>query len=130
MMIILTTQEVFDISVAGVIKQGKPAAVVGQRPNFLSCRYRTNDGLKCAAGQLIPDYAYKPSIEGFPVQEALKACSISLSDEALELTTKLQSIHDGLSGAGDEFLEKFIEEVSLLGTSRGLNIEILNKCGV
>lgn len=58
----ITAQEVFDISVGGVISQG--CASVSLESGTGGCRYRGPNGTKCAAGFLIPDDKYKPEFEG------------------------------------------------------------------
>lgn len=54
-----TTQELFDISVGGVIRQGGPSAGGG------TCFYKQKDnGRKCAVGHCILPKKYKMSLEG------------------------------------------------------------------
>lgn len=55
-----TAQQVFDYVAKFLLAQGK-AAIVGTKS---VCRYRTDDGLKCAVGCLIPDEDYDTSWEG------------------------------------------------------------------
>ncbi|HNC58628.1 MAG TPA: hypothetical protein PLP33_24585 [Leptospiraceae bacterium] len=50
-------QQLFEAVVTHVVKQGRPA--ISQS----LIKYRTSDGLKCAFGGIIPDYAYSPEIE-------------------------------------------------------------------
>jgi hypothetical protein len=65
-----TKQQVFDQVVKHLLKQGKRAYQEGK-----GCRYRTDDGLKCAVGCLLPDAAYTPDMEGGLVgNPELKAC--------------------------------------------------------
>lgn len=56
----LTKQEMFDIFVPAIIKQGRKSM-----RNTVStwCAYRSHDGLKCAVGMLIPDELYTPEWE-------------------------------------------------------------------
>ncbi len=61
-----TLQETYDKVVAHLRKQGIRA--MKQEPNgFSACVYRNNEGLKCAAGCLIPDEKYSPYMEGMAV---------------------------------------------------------------
>ena len=59
-------QEIFDTIVAHLRNQGKKAAngstVEGR--GQLQCKYRSDDGLKCAVGYLIPDDRYAKEMEG------------------------------------------------------------------
>lgn len=64
--------------------------------NSISCRYRTNDGRKCAIGRFISDENYDESIEG---------CEITLLDNEYlpdwmrklnkDFLTSMQNFHDG-----------------------------------
>lgn len=61
----ITAQQAFETAVRGVITQGKPAmSMINGHP---LCRYRGDNGTKCAVGMLIPDEAYVPSMEGITV---------------------------------------------------------------
>lgn len=53
-----TKQEVFDLILEGVRKQG------GLSVNGTMCAYRSNEGKRCAIGLLIPDDRYVPDMEG------------------------------------------------------------------
>ncbi len=63
--------------------------------NGLSCRYRGDDGLKCAIGCLIPDDQYDPTLEGNALiyNEGLRAlpCMGGLD---INLMDALQTVHD------------------------------------
>lgn len=54
---VLTAQEIFDQSATHLLKQNKQAM------NGMTCRYRADDGCKCAVGGIIPDELYDPVIE-------------------------------------------------------------------
>lgn len=54
-----TKQETFDTVARHLLDQGEKAIDENGK-----CRYRTPGGLKCAAGCLIPQIIYKPSMEG------------------------------------------------------------------
>lgn len=92
-------QETFETVVKHLIRQGKKAEIVGS----LSCRYRTPDGLKCAAGCLIPDSEYSPSFEGQIVggiidrgMQSMNSLSLLLVrlGHDIRLVRRLQLIHD------------------------------------
>lgn len=50
-------QETFDLVLDGMRKQGRPSF------DGVNCRYRSDDGCKCAVGLLIPGDAYDPEME-------------------------------------------------------------------
>lgn len=54
----MTQQEIFDTVKKHLLTQTKPAKDVDE-----SCLYRTDDGLKCAVGCLIPDEMYFDQME-------------------------------------------------------------------
>lgn len=58
-------QTTFNRMVKGVFEQGA-TAVTTNRFNLRTCQYRTNEGLKCAVGQLIKDEDYGPHMEDEP----------------------------------------------------------------
>ena len=60
----MTTQEAFDTVVRHLHTQGKRSIVKNRRSSGDECRYRTDDGLKCAIGCLIPDEVYSFQYEG------------------------------------------------------------------
>jgi hypothetical protein len=58
-----TAQEVFDQAVEHLRKQGKRSALDSEYLKA-GCKYRSEDGLKCAAGCFIADDEYDPRMEG------------------------------------------------------------------
>ena len=91
-----TLQETFDAVVNHLRKQGRKAVV----PGTTTCVYRTKDPvpLSCAAGCLIPDSEYLPSIEGWPVTDNFRiteagAVIVKLGHH-LGLVASLQRCHD------------------------------------
>lgn len=85
-------QDDFDKAVGGVIAQGGFA-----RDENGNCFYRGEGGLKCAIGQLIPDSAYTPEMEGKGAGTALDmagmagmACRV----RGAEAYRWLQAAHD------------------------------------
>ena len=65
----MTPQELFDTVVGNLRKQGGKALLTEEQLQDLAlhkgtCAYRSKDGKKCAAGGLLTDEEYKPSMEG------------------------------------------------------------------
>jgi len=87
-----TLQEVFEISVTGLLKQGERSLdLYGQ------CFYRLNKQdktLKCAVGFLIDDDEYKKIMEGLPVEDFCDMFPGIIDYEHESLLGDLQSIHD------------------------------------
>jgi hypothetical protein len=86
-----TKQETFDFVVRHLYKQGKPA-----RENYY-CRYRTNDGLMCAVGCLIPDEVYTPKMEGKIAPDLAESLFPNLPQEITyysDMLDSLQWVHD------------------------------------
>lgn len=104
----MTLQEIFDKVYAHLKKQGKPALGPGEYGPL--CRYRTDDGLMCAAGCLIPDDLYDPEIEGtkfldlngshYPNSAAMTRLigKMGLDQDQVDLISKLQGCHDAYRG--------------------------------
>jgi hypothetical protein len=88
-------QEVFDIVSNHLLTQMKRSSVAFQTPqkyNHENCKYRTSDGLKCAAGILIPDDQYDPKMEGKSWHDLV---SEGLVEDKFAFTIyELQGIHD------------------------------------
>jgi len=65
-----------------------------------ACRYRTDEGLKCSVGCLIPDELYDDKAEGWPFDNhRVRACLPynELTSENLLFLGDLQTIHDAHS---------------------------------
>jgi hypothetical protein len=100
-------QELYDYIVEAVVKQGRPSVGDNDR-----CLYRGPDGLKCAAGHVIPDSMYSPfRMENQSVDTLRRdgKLSESLIPHA-RLIHYLQSAHDGSSNRED-FLGAFLSDV-------------------
>lgn len=82
-----SAQEVFDFVVNHLLTQNKRA--IDESKGY--CSYRL-EGLKCAAGCLISDDLYTPSIEGMAWPSAIKKCK--WTDAHCQLIGALQRIHD------------------------------------
>lgn len=87
----MTRQETFNTVVAHLRQQGRQAVNSGGR----QCQYRGEDGLKCAAGCLIPDEDYRKDFEGRGVMTNTEiATLIRRLGHDVELVSSLQDIHD------------------------------------
>src|SRR5260221_13116364 len=82
-------QEIFDTVKEHLWKQNRKSSRYSG-----GCFYRGPDGLKCAAGCLIPDEDYKPSMEGRYIY-GLSYFKKKFNDKELKLVQALQDIHDG-----------------------------------
>ena len=82
-----TLQTVFNIVSTHLLTQGMKS-----RNAFGTCAYRGENGMKCAAGALIPDDQYKPEIENVLWTDLVseKIVSRRFVNEIAEL----QQIHD------------------------------------
>lgn len=121
-------QDLFDRSVSGVIAQGRPARGTG------GCKYRTDDGAKCAVGQLIDDKHYTFDMEGMRIDS--KSLRADLIREALGLTehdkkelgllAALQSAHDNAAFLHVmDFLSVFKTFATAVADTFGLNKDVL-----
>lgn len=63
-------QEVFDFVVGALIAQGRPSVVrdSSEGPSRTVCKYRSEDGAKCAGGHVIPDEIYTRGMEGCSIR--------------------------------------------------------------
>jgi len=116
----MTAQEVFDTAVNGIREQG------GRSVNSAgNCMYRSEDGRKCAAGQLMPDSAYDKTMEDVTITLLLnqpdKYPGLAFLDEHKLLIASVQRAHDygggpgctpvyGLSGHTPEKQEEIVEK--------------------
>lgn len=104
----LDRQETFDRVLDHLRKQGEPAV-----NNMGFCRYRTEDGRKCAIGALIPDELYQAGIENHTAEAPIvidKIPGAAVWEDGAYLKA-LQKIHDEAErdGGSEEFLS-FVEE--------------------
>ena len=92
----MNKQEIFDTVVAHLRKQGKKAQHTTD-DGVTTCRYRTDDGLKCAAGCLMPDEVYSSDMEG---QRCFASDLLARLPRALvdvfesDVLHELQNLHD------------------------------------
>jgi hypothetical protein len=71
-------QEMFDTMVRGLASQGWERSLASVEMSD-RCAYRGDEGRKCAVGWLIPDEAYRPEMEGWPVLHVLEECAVPSS---------------------------------------------------
>jgi hypothetical protein len=89
----MTNQEAFDKAAVHLIRQGRKSETENHHGGA-ACRYRGPNGLMCAIGVLIPDWAYEPSIEGVSV-DCLNGSALDALDGAdREFLYVLQRLHD------------------------------------
>jgi hypothetical protein len=97
----MTDQELFDKVATHLLTQGKKA----QDLVPVICRYKTDDGLKCAVGCLIPDELYSTDLEGcalcqphddFGKVDRLKRVliTVGIASQQFNMLAELQNIHD------------------------------------
>lgn len=87
-----TAQEVFDQVAKHLLTQRKKNESLDRELGIKTCRYRGDNGLKCAAGCLIADDEYHPSMEGLSWDVLVG--QFKLSDRYSRLISELQMIHD------------------------------------
>lgn len=87
-------QKTFNKSARHLLKQNKKSKADYDGIGDLLCAYRGEDGLRCAAGVLIPNHKYSKSFEGkrssgVRVGPVLESCGHNT-----RLTDCLQDVHD------------------------------------
>ena len=112
----MTKQEVLDFVADKLFEQGEPSMENG------TCMYRTEDGLKCAAGWLIPDEQYSEFFEHQSI-----ACLHILDKEIEGIVTQLQLVHDDSANAGDYF---FSLDVGLADVADAYNLDYQRRINV
>src|ERR1700723_4178090 len=91
----MDSQEVFDTIVSHLRQQG----CVAQDEFSGMCRYRTDDGKKCAVGVLIPDELYSPKMESQTYTQLVNNIDtpqelvVRLSEHG-NLLIRMQKVHD------------------------------------
>ena len=86
----MTNQEVFDKVATHLLTQNKKAIC----PIDGRCKYRTSEGLKCAAGVMISDEEYSPEMESWAVNHLITKYNLEKIAPFKELLYRLQGIHD------------------------------------
>lgn len=130
----LTRQEMFDKVVEGLASQDFQQSVSVYRINDegdvdFGCVYRGENGLKCAAGWLIPDELYDPNMENrlatgiikqYPQCNEYLECSDD--DRFDKLVNELQGAHDDSSNPS-----KMINNLRRVAASANLNTKKLDE---
>lgn len=104
----MTDQETYDIVKKHLLCQMKHSKT------GYSCRYRGDNGLKCALGALIPDEKYGSEMDGqiYYIDDLIVDLGLTQSPDFLG---KLQSIHDGYMP------EEWAARLSAFAADRGLH---------
>lgn len=93
-----TNQEIFDIVAKHLLTQKVKSECVlnpGTVYSHVSCRYRGDNGRKCAAGVLMPDALYNDVLEGWSVANIrVLAAMPDVEMESVPLVERLQKLHD------------------------------------
>ncbi len=114
----MNMQELYNKVATHLLTQNKKSV-----ENYIDCKYRGDNGLKCAIGCLIPDELYTPEFEG------LKLCnlpsvlleSIGINSVSCKsLASDLQTIHDHWS------VNHWKSELERLAVHYDLNYAVLN----
>ena len=92
----MTNQEVFDKVATHLLTQNKKAIC----PIDGRCKYRTSEGLKCAAGIMISDDEYSPEMENRGISNLIAVHKLEKLAPFYKLLHKLQCIHD-VAGVAD-----------------------------
>lgn len=98
-----TLQEVFNIVSLHLLTQIKRCLAIYPDRMYPVCSYRNEDGMKCAAGALIPDDEYRPEMEKNDWKQLVEKEFVEthFSNEIREL----QQIHDSNSENDIDFLK-------------------------
>ena len=107
----MTPQQTFDYVCHNLLQQGQRSV-----DDDGQCAYRGANGLKCAAGWLIPDDKYHSDFE------CTAACDLDFKFEHRDLVQSLQEAHDE---SDDSFVEQFKHLAGIVAESNGLNPEVL-----
>lgn len=121
----LTKQEMFNIFVPAIIKQGRKSM-----RNTVStwCAYRSHDGLKCAVGMLIPDELYTPEWEQKSLSSIVEELFFSGPDRGdweefdsiLGFLEQAQQSHDLALDSNSEFVADYIQRSKELARRHNL----------
>jgi len=88
----LLHQQVYDTVASHLLAQRKPARITLK--SIVQCAYRTDQGLKCAIGCLIPDDKYDPKMEGKDIRYLQRVHPDLLPKVDSKFLTELQMAHD------------------------------------
>lgn len=118
-----TDQSLFETVARHLFSQGRKA-MEGQ-----SCRYRTEDGLMCAVGCVLPDELYSEELEGSTAPilfDVLPEFSKMFTPVQKNLLTSLQWVHD--DEANWDTSETLMKALIGTGASYGLSFTFLDSC--
>lgn len=88
-------QIVFDRVARHLLTQRQRSYVKGIGGGIGMCRYRGPNGLRCAAGILIPDKSYREGLEGQNVGNYDVRCALEpAAQNHIALLRDLQNVHD------------------------------------
>ncbi len=90
----VSAQDVFDTVATHLLTQNKKCQAFSIVDDIYVCTYRNGEGLKCAAGCLIPDHLYSKDLEGRGWGRLHAVFPDIISDSHMALITRLQGVHD------------------------------------
>lgn len=120
----MTPQEMFNAAYIGVMKQGRKST-----GNDGGCAYRGDSGCKCAAGFLIPDEHYYPSMEGSTIEYIELPYELSHIRTNMNLVENMQCAHDK-ARCSDEprvFVDYFKERMTTIAKSNNLTVPAIKE---
>lgn len=116
----MSTQQMFNDSVLGIVKQGKPAF----DPKANVCRNLTSEGTRCAVGVLIPSDRYDPVTESMELSVLYDRYLKDIYQNVdVELLRRMRKLHDNLAEEDRrDFLQQFIEGVRVIACHFNLTV--------
>lgn len=115
----MTKQELVDFVAVHLFTQGRQSISRG------TCKYRGPNGLKCAAGAVLPDELYKKNLENNGWSSLTYRPRKPLPDIHMVLISDLQRVHDNAGNwVNDETMKTALSRVY---SSFELNPAILDK---
>lgn len=123
----MNKQEIFDKVAKHLIQQG--CASVHEELN--ECRYRTDEGLMCAVGCLIPDEIYKRNMEGLAAEDLLRAfpeveefLGVEVNEDRCFIST-LQHAHDNHLSSSPKGMEAWKTRMCRIAEEFSLDCSVL-----
>jgi hypothetical protein len=123
----MNRQQAFDRAVSALIEQGEPAY------SEFGCCYRTDGGLKCAVGHLMPEDKYQPGFEGVAASEPQILRAAGISAASANFLEALQDTHDGPAEEGltdGAWVEAFKKRARIVADDFGLSAKVLAASGM
>ena len=118
----LTNQEAFDLVATKLLDQDGPSVQVDG-----VCRYRSDDGRRCAAGWLISDVYYHKTMEGVSLAADPRGIVIPYIQCDIDIAISLQFAHDNNSTSG--YWERWIGCMKDVALEYGLNTDVFTAAG-